>query len=85
MPQLKLHVVVFKDAESDQWVAECLEYQVTAQGDSAAHALKMAREAVQQYLEDASEPELELLFQAIDGDPELHTLTIDAPTQRLAV
>jgi predicted RNase H-like HicB family nuclease len=80
MSKQQVHVVVFKDAESDQWVAECLEYQVTAQGDNADHALKMAREAVEQYLEDTSEAELEMLFQEIDGEPEIRTLTIDAPT-----
>ena len=47
MAKQKVHVVIYKDAESDQWLASCLEVDVTAQGDSKEHALEMIKEAVE--------------------------------------
>lgn len=80
MGKQRIHAVIFKDADSDQWVALCLEYDVTTQGDSEEHAKAMLREAVELYLEDASAEERELLFQPIEDEPRVHVLTIDAPS-----
>lgn len=79
MSKQQVHVIVFKDAESDQYVVECLEYGVTTQGDTIQDALTMIKEAVELHLEDRTEDDLDL-FQPIDGEPELHTITIDAPS-----
>lgn len=79
MSKQQIHVVVYKDAESDQYVVECLEYGVTTQGDSVQHALEMIKEAVELHLEDRSHDELDL-YQPIEGKPELHAVTIDAPS-----
>jgi predicted RNase H-like HicB family nuclease len=76
----QIHAVVFKDAGSDQWVALCLEYHVTTQGDSEEHAKAMLQEAVELYLEDAGAEERELLYQPIEGEPRFHTLTVNAPS-----
>jgi predicted RNase H-like HicB family nuclease len=80
MAEQKVHAVVFKDADSDQWVAVCLEYDVTTQGDNEEHAKEMLKEAVQLYLEDISKPELEALWQRIEGEPRLHELSVHAPS-----
>lgn len=80
MTTQRVHAVVYKDAESDQWVAQCLEYDVSSQGDSVEHALEMIREAVELYLEDAGQTDLELLYQEIDGEPQIHDITVDAPS-----
>lgn len=80
MAEQKIHAVIFKDAESDQWVAMCVEYDVVTQGNSEEHALEMIREAVELHIEDISEEDLEVLYQAIDGAPKLHELTIHAPS-----
>jgi predicted RNase H-like HicB family nuclease len=74
----KVHAVIFKDAESDQWVAACLEYDVVTQGDSEEHAKVMLKEAVELYLEDLSRPELDALYQQIEGEPRLHELSVHA-------
>ena len=63
-----IHAVIYKDADSDQWVAVCLEYDVATQGDSEEHAKDMTRE------------EIELLYQPIEGDPRVHELTSNAPS-----
>lgn len=76
----RIHAVIFKDAESDQWVALCLEYDVTTQGDSEEHAKAMLQEAVELYLEDAGVEEREMLYQPIEGEPRVHTLTVNAPS-----
>jgi len=76
----KVHAVIFKDAESDQWVAMCLEYHVATQGDSEQHARAMLKEAVELYLEDLSRPELDALYQQIEGEPHLHELSVHAPS-----
>ncbi len=76
----QIHAVIFKDAESDQWVALCLEYDVTTQGDSEEHAKAMLQEAVELYLEDAGVEEREMLYQPIEGEPRVHALTINAPS-----
>ena len=47
MAKQQIHAVIFKDAGSDQWVAVCLEYDVTTQGDSEEHAKSMLQEAVE--------------------------------------
>ena len=76
----QIHAVIFKDAEGDQWVALCLEYDVTTQGDSEEHAKAMLQEAVELYLEDAGVEEREMLFQPIEGEPRVLTLTVNAPS-----
>jgi predicted RNase H-like HicB family nuclease len=76
----RVHAVIFKDAESDQWVAMCLEYHVATQGDSEEHARAMLKEAVELYLEDLSRPELDALYQQIEGEPHLHELSVHAPS-----
>ena len=80
MSSQKIHAVVFKDAESDQWVAVCLELNVVTQGDSEEHAKDMIREAIELRLEDMSSNELEMVYQPIDGEPRVHELTIHAPS-----
>ena len=78
MSKQNIHAVIYKDAESDQWVAVCLEYEVTTQGDSEEHAKEMMKEAVEFYLEDIGREEFELLYQAIEGEPRIHELSIHA-------
>ncbi|HXK32820.1 MAG TPA: type II toxin-antitoxin system HicB family antitoxin [Dehalococcoidia bacterium] len=80
MPPQTIHAVIYKDAAGDQWVAQCIEYDVVTQGDSREHAVAMIKEAVELYLEDVSEKELELFYQPVEGDVTLHEVAIDAPT-----
>ena len=80
MAQQTIHAVIYKDADSDQWVAICLEYHVASQGDSEEHALEMIKEAVGLYLEDLKKEELEILYQEIDGIPRIHELSVNAPS-----
>ena len=80
MNKQKIHAAVFKDAESDQWVAVCLEIDVVTQGNSEEHALEMIREAVELHLEDMTSQEIEDLYQPIEGQPRVHEVLIDAPT-----
>jgi len=80
MEKQTIHAVIYKDAGSDQWVATCLEYEVSTQGDSREHAAEMIREAVELYLEDVDPKELELFYQPIDGDVSIHEVAVDAPS-----
>ncbi|MEX0786307.1 MAG: hypothetical protein WD939_06700 [Dehalococcoidia bacterium] len=80
MAEQRIHAVIFKDAESDQWVAMCIEYDVVTQGDNEAHAKAMIKEAVEIHLEEASKDELEMLYQEIEGVPHIHELTVHAPS-----
>ena len=75
-----VHAVIYKDAESDQWVAVCLEYDVASQGDSEEHAKAMIKEAIELHLEDMTKEEIELLYQSIEGEPRIHELSINAPS-----
>ena len=68
--------MIYKDAESDQWVAVCLEYDVASQGDSEEHAKAIIKEAVELHLEDRTKDEIELLYQPIDGDPRVHEVRL---------
>jgi len=79
MSEQTIHAVIFKDAESDQWVAVCLEYDVTTQGDSEEHAKEMIKEAVELHIEDMTQEDFEVLYQPIEGDPRVHELSINAP------
>jgi predicted RNase H-like HicB family nuclease len=80
MGEQKVHAVIFKDADSDQWVALCLEYDVATQGDSEEHAKAMIKEAVELHLEDMSDDELQVLYQAIEGEPRVHEVSLNAPS-----
>ncbi len=80
MGEQKIHAVIYKDADSDQWVAVCLEYDVTTQGDSEEHAKEMIKEAVELYLEETGKEDLEMLYQAIEGAPHVHRLSVGAPS-----
>ena len=75
-----VHAVIYKDADSDQWVAICLEYNVASQGDSEEHAKAMIKEAVELYLEDLDAEELEILYQSIEGEPHVHEVSVNAPS-----
>ena len=79
MAKQEVHVVVYKDADSDQWVVTCLEYDVASQGDSEQHALEMIREALELYLEGLDESRA-IIYQPIEGDPKVHKISIDAPS-----
>jgi predicted RNase H-like HicB family nuclease len=78
MAEQVVHAVIFKDAGSDQWVALCLEFDVVTQGDSEEHAKAMLKEAVELYLEDLSQPELDVLYQQVEGEPRLHEFSVHA-------
>lgn len=80
MAERTIHVVIYKDADSGQWVAHCIEYGVTTQGDSAEHAREMIKEAVALHLEDVDPSDEFAFFQPVDGDVQVHEMTIDAPT-----
>jgi predicted RNase H-like HicB family nuclease len=80
MAEQTVHAVVFKDADSDQWVAVCLEYDVTTQGDSEEHAKEMIKEAVELHIDDLSKEDLDTLHQAIEGNPVLHEISVHAPS-----
>ena len=80
MAKQQIHAVIFKDADSDQWVAICLEYEVTTQGDSEEYAKAMLQEAVELHLEDMSKGEFEMLYQAIEGEPRIQKLSVKAPS-----
>jgi predicted RNase H-like HicB family nuclease len=80
MGEQRVHAAIFKDADSDQWVAVCLEYNVTTQGDSEEHAKAMIKEAVELYLEDLDNGDLEILYQAIEGEAHVHELSVKAPS-----
>ena len=80
MTQQTIHAIIYKDADSDQWVAVCLEYDVVTQGDNEEHAKEMIKEAVELHLEDMPKEEIELLHQTIEGDPRVHELSINAPS-----
>ena len=80
MAQQTVHAVIYKDADSDQWVAVCLEFDVASQGDSEEHALKMIREAVELHIEDMSAEEIEAFHQEIEGEPRMHEVSIHAPS-----
>ena len=78
--QQTIHAVIYKDAGSDQWVAQCLEYDVATQGDNEEHAAAMIKEAVELYLEDVEPKELELFYQPIEGHIIVREVTVDAPS-----
>jgi len=75
-----IHAVICKDAESDQWVAHCLEYDVATQGSSEEHAIAMIKEAVELHLEDRDPADEYLFYQPIEGKVSVHEVAVDAPT-----
>lgn len=46
-------------AEGDQYIARCLEIDVASQGETIEDALANLRDAVELYLDEALEPEVE--------------------------
>ena len=79
MADQKVHIVVYKDGESDQWVALCLEYDVASQGDNAEHALEMIREAVELHIEDMTPEQLEEIYIPVGSEPIVREISIRAP------
>lgn len=75
-----MHGVIYKDADSDQWVAVCLEIDIATQGDNAVHAREMLKEAVELHIEDMTHDELDALYQRIEGEPIVIELAINAPS-----
>jgi predicted RNase H-like HicB family nuclease len=80
MAEQKVHVVVFKSGENDHWIAQCLEIDVSTFGDSYEHALEMAKEAIELHIEDMTKEDLDTLYQPIEGEPRVQSISIDAPT-----
>ena len=85
MSEQTIHAVIYKDADSDQWVAICLEYNVASQGDSEEHAKEMIREAVELYLDDVDKEEFEVLYQPIEGVPHVREISVNAPSLSASV
>ena len=79
MAKQKVHVVIYKDPESEQWVALCLEYDVATHGDNEEHAIQMIKEAVGLHIEDMSAEDLERIYIPVDSKPTVHEISISAP------
>jgi predicted RNase H-like HicB family nuclease len=79
MAEQELHAIIYKDATSDLWVAECLEYQITTQGDSEEHALEMIREAIELHLEDISREALQDIDNEVGSEPVIKKFFVRAP------
>ena len=79
MGQRQVHAVIYKDGESAEWVAECLEFGVTTQGDSEEHALKMIQEAVELHLEDMTFEQVEEHYIPVGSEPVIRKFSIRAP------
>ena len=75
-----IHAVIYKDAESDRWVAHCIEYDVATQGDSEEHAIAMIKEAVELHLEDRDPADEYLFYQPVAGKVSVHEVAVDALT-----
>ncbi len=80
MVKQTVHAVIYKDAESDQWVAHCIEYDVATQGDSEEHAIAMIKEAVELHLEDRDPTDEYAFYQPVEGKVSVHEVAVDAPT-----
>jgi predicted RNase H-like HicB family nuclease len=79
MDSRTLHAVAYKSESSDDWVAFCVEYDITSSGDSEAHALEMLREAVELHLEGIGREQLEHIDNEVGSEPVLKSFTIRAP------
>lgn len=79
MAEQNVHIVLYEDKESNQWVAWCLEYDVASQGDSEQHALEMIKEAVELHIEDMTPEQLEEALIPVGSEPVVRELKIRAP------
>ena len=79
MGKLNLHAVIYKDAQSSQWVALCVEYDIASAGDSETHAIEMLQEAVELHLEDITREELDTIDNKVGSEPEIRTFSVRAP------
>jgi predicted RNase H-like HicB family nuclease len=79
MKDKKLHAILYKDRESDEWVAFCVEYDIASQGESEQHALEMLQEAVELHLEDISHDELDQIDNEVGSEPVVKTFSVRAP------
>jgi predicted RNase H-like HicB family nuclease len=80
MAKQDIHVVLYKSGENDHWIAQCLEIDVSTFGNSPEHALEMAKEAIELHIEDMTKEDMDALYQPIEGDPTVHSISINAPT-----
>ena len=79
MIEKQLHAVIYKDAESDQWVALCVEYAIASQGDSEKHALEMIQEAVEFHIEEITKEQLDQIDNAVGSQPVIKSFSVRAP------
>ncbi len=80
MDEQRVHAVVFRDPETGQWIGRCLEYDVVTQADTREDAFACVRDAVEITLAGASPDDLADAFQPLDGEPEIRTIAIRAPS-----
>jgi predicted RNase H-like HicB family nuclease len=74
-----IHAILYPDEEQGGYVAECLDVDVTTQGETIEHALAMLKEAVELALDDDPDREIVALGQPIMTQVEV---TWHAPTAR---
>jgi len=74
-----LHAIVYKDVESSQWVAVCVEYDIASSGESETDAFSMIKEAVELHLEDITREQLERIDNAVGSEPVVRKFSIHAP------
>ena len=79
MNEKQLHAVIYKDAESDQWIALCVEYAIASQGDSEKHALEMIQKAVEFHLEDITKDQLDRIDNVVGSRPVTKAFSVRAP------
>ena len=79
MGKLNLHAVTYQDAQSSQWVAVCVEYDIASAGDSKMHAIEMLQEAVALHREDITQEELDTIDNEVGSEPEIRTFSVRVP------
>jgi predicted RNase H-like HicB family nuclease len=82
MAQRELHGVIYRGLASGDWVAFCVEYDISSQGDSPEHALEMLAEAVEGHFEVASPEAIESIDNEVGSEPVIKKFSIHAPALR---
>jgi predicted RNase H-like HicB family nuclease len=79
MDKRMLHAVVYKDSQTEDWVAHCVEYDITSSGDSPEHALEMIQEAVELHFEGATPEIIDQIDNEVGSEPLIKAFAVRAP------
>jgi predicted RNase H-like HicB family nuclease len=80
MKERELHAVLYEDARGEGWVAHCIEYDITSDGDTPEEALSKLKEKTELHFDGISPEAIEDIDNEVGSEPYIKAFSVRAPS-----